>query len=493
VIKKDFFKASLIYTFSSALSTAASFLLLPFYTNTHLLDKSDFGVLSLYIGLSLLVQVIASFSIDAYVGVAYHEFKHDPKELKANIASLNGYLIVIGIIITLIAATSSNFFIQYYIKNANPAAARFVVMSVLTGIFNSHFKFYNNLLIHLERPWRYFWSNILNFVTTVLFSVTILKMYPQTLEGPLWGRFLSCLCIFLLSFYEITYNYGIAFHKRFIAPVLKFSVPLIITAIFQWILVYSDRYIIKPLLYNEQVAIFDLAVKCTQLVVFLLDGLVGAMAAKVYALLREDSEKYTAEINKYYSSFNIVMLVLIPLNILVLPIVLPLFISDKSYIIAFMYFGIICAGFLTRSVQNLFIFPIYYFRKTKLFIPINGISAFLQIGLGYFMVKYFQLYGAAYTLNIVKVVQLLLYLYYCRDMVSKKTNKVKLIVLPLVALIIASVPEPFIKGYGIQMHLFHLVELVAIFIITYAVYRNEIAGLIQWAVKTLRPAKELQS
>ena len=490
MIKKDFFKSSLIYTFSSALSTAASFLLLPFYTNTHLLDVSDFGVLSLYIGLSVFVQIIAGFSLDAYIGVAYHEFKHDPEELKQNIASLNGYLILIGVIITAIIALSGNFVVQHYIENPNPAAFRYLIMSVLTGVFNAHFKLYSNLLIHRENPWRYFWANVLNFVTTVLFSVVILKMYPLTLEGPLWGRLLSCLCIFLLSFGEITSKYGIAFHKKFIRPVLAFSIPLIITAVFQWILIYSDRYIIKPLLFNKEVAIFDLAVRFTLLVSFLLDGLIGAMAAKIYGLLREDSgEKYTAEINRYYSSFNIVMLVLIPLNIFVLPIILPLFISDERYVIAFLYFGIVCAGFLTKSIQNLYIFPMYFFRKTKLFIPINGIAAFLQIALGYFMVKYFKLYGAAYTLNIVKLVQLLLYYYYCHDLVSKKTNKIKLVVLPLIALLITSIPELFIRSYGMQMHLFHFAELAAIFLLTYIVYRTEIAGLIQWAMKTIRPAK----
>lgn len=405
-------------------------------------------------------------------------------------ASLNGYLIFIGSVITIIVALSGNFLIQHYIENPNPAALRFLVMSALTGVFNAHFKFYNNLLIHLEKPWRYFWSNILNFVTTVVFSIVILKMYPLTLEGPLWGRFLSCFCIFLLSFSEVTYRYGIAFRRRFLAPVLKFTSPLIITAIFQWILSYSDRYIIKPLLFNKELAIFDLAVKCTLLVSFLLDGLIGAMAAKIYALFREDQgEKYTAEINRYYSSFNIIMLILIPLNILVLPIVLPLFISDERYVVAFLYFGIVCSGFLTKSIQNLFIFPMYFFRKTMLFIPINGIAAFLQVALGYFMVKYFKLYGAAYTLNIVKLVQLVLYFYYCGNMVSKQINKRKLIVLPLIAIIISCVPEPFIRSYGIQMHLFHLAELILIFAITYIVYRTEIFGLIQWALKALKASK----
>ena len=112
MVKKEFIKSSVIYTLSSAMSTAASFLLLPFYTNTQLLTVSDYGALSLYIGLSLLVQVVASFSLDYYVGVAYHELKDKPEELKVKLASLNGYLMSIGAIIIAVFALAGNFFFK---------------------------------------------------------------------------------------------------------------------------------------------------------------------------------------------------------------------------------------------------------------------------------------------------------------------------------------------------------------------------------------------
>ena len=481
MIKKDFIKSSIIYTFSSALSTGASFLLLPFYTNTKLLTISDFGALSLYIGLSLLVQVVASFSLDYYVGVAYHELKDNPEDLKKKLASLNGYLLALGAIIILAFAVGGNFFLEHYIENASPESYRYMMMSVFTGIFNAHFRFYNNLLVHREKPWRYFWSNILNFVTTVGFSIAILEFYPGTLEGPLWGRLLSCLSIFLVSFSEITFTYGIAFDKKYLKPAWQFCFPLMITAIFQWILSYSDRYIIKPLLFNKEVAIFDLAVRCTLLVSFLLDGLSSAISPRLFSLLRETpDEKNLKEINKFYSGFNVVALILIPLNILILPLILPLFISSDKYLTAFLYFGIVGAGFLTRSIQNIFIFPIHVSRKTSRLIAINGIAAVLQIGLGYLMVRYFKLYGAAFTLNIVKVAILFLYMFYCKDLVNPKLNIKKMIWLPLAAMLIISVSEVFIGQYGSKMHLIHLAELLAIAFITYLGYNAEMESLISW-------------
>ncbi len=483
MIKKDFFKSSLVYTISAGLSTAASFLLLPFYTNTHLLTVSDFGALSLYLGLSLLVQLVTSFGLDYYVVVSYHELSDKPAELKSKVASLNGYLIVAGLIITLSFLLGGNFIIDKFIPNANPASFRYVMMSVFTGIFNAHFRFYNNLLIQQARPQTYFWSNLLNFVTTVLFSLGILKMFPLTLEGPMWGRFLSCLCIFIMSFSDVTYNFGIAFQRKFLKSAWLFCAPLMVTTVFQWVLSYSDRYIIKPLLFNGEVAIFDLAVRFTMLLSLVLDSLTTAITPKIFGLMKSGGENAAAEINKYYSGINMVALVLIPLNILILPLILPLFIKDPKYLTAFLYFGIICAGLITRTIQNLFLFPVFYLKKTSIFIPINGISAVVQVVLGYFMVKYFKLYGAAFTLNIVKLVMLVLYFIWCRDLLNPKINKQKIVLLPIIVLFVISFAELFITKYGLKMHLIHLMELIAIAGVTAVIYWNELLELAKWGIK----------
>ena len=126
------------------------------------------------------------------------------------------------------------------------------------------------------------------------------------------------------------------------------------------------------------------------LVNFTLDGLSSAMVPKVFGLLKEPPSAVTQkEINKYYSSFNLLTLLIIPINIFVLPLLLPLFISDEKYLQAFLYFGIISAGLATRSVMNLFIFPIYYLKQTTKLLWVNGISAFMQVVITYVMIHQF--------------------------------------------------------------------------------------------------------
>ncbi len=487
MIKKDFIKSSLIYTFSSALSVAASFLLLPFYTKSNLLSISDYGALALYIGLANLVQTIVSFSIDYYGAVIYHELKDKPVEQKATIASLNGYIIVLGLIVIAIAFFAGDTLVKTYFDGYSPSTFRYIMMSVITGVFNAHFKFYTNLLVYREKPLQFFWSNMLNFVTTIAFSIGILVIYPQTLEGPMWGRLLSCFCIFVVSVADITYNFGIAFRSRYLAATWRFCFPVMVTAVFQWILTSSDRYIIKPLLYNKEVAIFDLAVKCTLLVSFLLDGLSSAMSPRIFSLMRENTDgKNDAEIKKYYSAFNVVTLFLVALNILILPIFLPVFISDGRYLEAFVYFGIVTAGFATRGIQNLFLLPVYYYKQTSRLILINGVAAVFQVVIAYIMVRYFKLTGAAITLSIVKVILLILYVYKCRDLLTENTNFNKVVWLPMFIICFVTVMELFISKYGMKMHAIHLVEFIITSAAIYFIYRNEVDELFNWLLKEVR-------
>jgi len=482
MISRKFITTSLIYTVSSTLSVLASFILLPFYTNTGLLKMGDYGALTLYIALSLFVQVFANFCLDFYVSVVYHDLKDQPEKLKAKMASLNGYVIVSGLIIIALFAIGGNFFIHAYIPNPNPSSFRYLMMSVVTGVFNAHFKFYNSLLINKEKPWRFFWSNMLNFVSTIVLSVIILKMFPLTLEGPLWGRLLSGLCIFAWSFIDVTVTYGVALKKEFLKSTFQFCLPLLISTVFTWILTSSYGYVIKSLLYNEEVAIFDLAVKFTLLINFVLDGLGSAITPRIYSLMRqEQTVAVQKEINKYYSSFNLLALLIVPVNILILPIVVPIFISSDKYLQAFLYFGIVGAGVITRSLQILFVNPAYFYKQTPKLVWANGISAVLQVVVSYVLIQKFKLYGAAFSLNIVKVLQLLLLLWFCGQFITPGINSRKMVMLPMLSILIISIGEMFITGYDMRMHIIHAIEMVIIAILSWGFYKAELKDLWDWA------------
>ena len=128
-------------------------------------------------------------------------------------------------------------------------------------------------------------------------------------------------------------------------------------------------------------------------------------------------------------------------------------------------------------------FPILASRKTSLLIWVNGISAILQVVLGYFLIRYFKLYGAVYTLVIIKVVTIILYAMFCRNLQIRKFNIMKMVVLPTIVMLIICIAELFIHGFGLQMHFIHLIELLAVLAISLPIYKNELVDLVKWALQ----------
>src|ERR1019366_7734581 len=102
------------------------------------------------------------------------------------------------------------------------------------------------------------------------------------------------------------------------------------------------------------------------------------------------------------------------------------------------------------------------------------------------MVRHFKLYGAAFTLIIVKVLWVALLAFFSRDLAVQKFNVQKLILLPIAVMFIIAVAEMFVLKYGIQMHLIHGVELLSIVLIAYLMYKNEVPGLLNWAKGLLK-------
>ncbi|MCC6370126.1 MAG: hypothetical protein IT236_03870, partial [Bacteroidia bacterium] len=80
MISKGFLKSSAIYTIGGALPMVAGLIMLPFYTNY--LSEGNYTQLLFYISLSLLFQILFSFSSESYFGVQYSKLVNEPERQK---------------------------------------------------------------------------------------------------------------------------------------------------------------------------------------------------------------------------------------------------------------------------------------------------------------------------------------------------------------------------------------------------------------------------
>ena len=94
--------------------------------------------------------------------------------------------------------------------------------SLLTAFFNSFFKTASMVLIYKKQANQFLVYNIINFILTVLITVLGLKMYPNSLLGPIYGRLYSGIIIFLKNITCSSLN-GTANPEMILARISKSS------------------------------------------------------------------------------------------------------------------------------------------------------------------------------------------------------------------------------------------------------------------------------
>jgi O-antigen/teichoic acid export membrane protein len=474
MISKHFFKSSLIYSIVGTLPVASGIIIMPLFMKY--LTPTDFGVNALYLTIVYFAQVLSTYGLDSYIGISYFDYKNNSQKLKEHVRTILVSLIVIGAFIISIMSVFGSQLFRLIFHDQFISFYPFGLMSVATGIFNGFLKTYSGLLINQQRPVRFFWVNIINFSLVIGVSILFLRLYPNTLNGPMLGRLLpAAFSFFVVSYYMIR-EFGFGFKKEFIKGMISFCNPMVVYAIFIWIISYIDRFIIEHFMVDPMyVGIFDVGVKLTMLIDFLQIGLANTIHPKVYNTWKDHNlNKSTPEVNRYYNGFTAITIIIIPVFLIVIPFLVPIIVHKEIYFQCFPYLALLCLGFATRPMYYMLLAPIFYFKKTKVLPKVFFFAAIFQITLSYFLVKEFGLIGAVWANFLIKPIQLIIVYYESRKIFNFEFNFIKQLYFPLFYIILVIICEQIIRIFGVNRYAIYTGELLVIFTITYYLYRNEI-------------------
>jgi len=476
MISKNLIKSSLIYTIIGALPLVSAFLLLIFYTNY--LTTADYGAFVIYISFTGFVQILINMGLDAYIGVSYFENKNEKATLRSKIGIITGYLLIWGLIITAIFSLLGENLFTLIFQGKDIFFYPFGLMAVITAFCNSFFKTYTNLLINQEKPMRFAIVNMANFIMTIAFSLTGLFLYPYTLIGPMWGRLLSGLGIFIIAFISLSKESAIRVRLGDeLRQTLRFAMPVLVFFLISWSISNIYPFIMKYFMTLQDVAIFGLAIQFTLLVEFVLNGMSSSVSPKVYGLIIDKQlTGSTPELNKYFSGFNAFALVIIPASTFFIPLILPLLIS-KDYEASFIFLSALNIGFASRGLYNYFLTPIYILKKTKVLPKIYLATAFLQIIISIVLIKNFGIWGAVAANLITKIIQNLFLFLAARKYFTFSFNTFKFVWLPLIITLSIICSEYFVSTHN--LHIIRLLQMAFSYLLVYIFYRNEIVALLK--------------
>ena len=479
MISSQFLKSSLIYTVVGALPYASGFLLLPWFTAY--LTPSQFGINALYISLMYFIQIVATLGMDMSSVIIHYDYKDKKDKLGRFLGTIFTSLLVMGAF-TAIFFAAGGFRLVTLVADAGDymELLPFGLITIFSAVFNSVFKTYSGLLIYFEKPYRFLWINLSNFIITIGSSLALLYIFPFTLNGPIFGRMIPAIFSALVSLWFVQREFKLSFHSEFLRQILKHSAPLFIYTILTWVISYIDRFLILGVLKDPvQVAIFDFSVKLVLFLDLVMTGLVNTINPKVYRIWKDqDLHTGTPEVNRYYHGLIAFFLLIIPSFVIMAPLLIPFIIHNEIYYEGFLYIAVLSAGYITRVWFFMFLAPVMFFKQTRSLPKVFLLSALFEIGAGLLMIRYFGLEGAIWTFFLVKPVQALFLYFESRKIFTFRFNPVKMFLLPLIYVLTVVVTQFFITP---ENRIFiHLAQLALCIILVSFSYRRELySHLIQ--------------
>jgi len=402
---EHFFKETVIYAMGVLGSRATIFLLIPLYT--HSLSTSDYGALSI---LLLITQTMAVF-VDLGNRKSFVRFATEYAD-KNLLGSLLGTTTLLILVTGLIVITCSNLFLPslfqrvLYINDA----AQYVPLTcyaALAQALNTHVMSYYRVTQDGSK------YALLSAGICGLACVTnyvLLLIFHQGLKGALMAQILtyggSWFIIICSVYSRVKFN----FSPTLVPKLLRFGTPLVVITASALI---TDTVAMSLLGHSatlDQVAIFSLGYKVSQIVsIVLILPFQLAYEPFIYAHMNTSGIQWiVARLLTYLVlafAFAALGLALISRGLLNV-------IAPPAYFSALGVIPLMLPGLLFSGIYNIGESLLHTKNKTHITSTIVLISVLLSCSLNFFLIPYCGIYGAIFTHNLINIILATVVLYF---------------------------------------------------------------------------------
>lgn len=429
---------SLIFTVVSSLPFMSALVLLPFYSNN--LNTEDFGRLNVYISISLLFQVITSIGVEQYVPILLNDSSKNKDSKKLFYSRAIGIQLVCGLTIIGVFFFIGKMAFQSIFPAETLSFWPYGFMSIATGFLNGYFRTQTTYQTYRQERSKFYFSNIFNFVFTVSLSIFFLHLFGKDVMGPLLGRLVSGVLIFLLALYFQSKESLPRIDLKGSKEIIVISSTMFGYTILMWLLNYLDRFIITNECTMTDVAIYDFATKCLSPVEFMLMGLGGFILPKIYSSWGGDYVQPPMSKAKTLLHAYLVASVFGVLACMIgIPLIAPWFVRNPELYRSFSLLGIIGISFFTRTLFSLYMGILMLRKEPSRLVYGLFYSAIIQVFLLAILVPKHGLLGAVLAVTIGKIFSLIFLYWQLRSRVEMDINYQKMIAYPgLVAIVLVA-------------------------------------------------------
>lgn len=355
IIKSNFLKESFIYGLSSALSKFSAFFTIPIYTRY--LTVEEFGLLDLYITISMILYIVLEMQMQSGFMRSYYEKQKENKldELLGTV--LKYYFIVFGFFISfviglLLLDIKSKYLLFEYLLP--------IVLFILPKqIFDL-----NNIMMRMEHQAKKF----LLFNVSYVFSIASLGIFlvvfvQSSVEMILWSMAIGNIVFGIVAFKNLIKHIPLKLNLFHFKEVFYYGAPIVPAVIGGWAMSAIGRFIIAENMTLEYLGIYSLALKIGMIFLIFVEAFRLTWSPFVVKKYGENNaiEVFAKALNYYV----IIGLTIVSLIYVSSPLLIKILATDK-YISALEIIPILLMAYFWQGAINIIAVGNGWVRKTYL-------------------------------------------------------------------------------------------------------------------------------
>jgi O-antigen/teichoic acid export membrane protein len=396
---KNILKHSFVYGISNVAQKASGVILLPLFT--YYLSVEEYG----RYGLLFITTVILSQSLvlgQSSSVIRYNNLVDYKDKKKSIFFTLTTIVLIVTIIFVIISELYLNQISSWFGSSADfklPIKVCIYIVAVVT---------LNNVLLGKvradERSVLYTVSGLIKIIVQIGFTVYFLVFLKMGLVGVLLGQLSGEISTILVVVPSLLKEIEYKFEKSIIKDSLSFGFPLVFSAVAINLLNGSDRYIIKFLIGEKVLGLYELGYR--------VGGIINMMMIIPFnlSLLPIAYKVYQTEGDKdYYKKLKTYLAFLLIWAGLALSLfskeIVELFALNSSYYSAYQVVPYIILAYILYGISTISSLGMFLSGKNFYMAIITMLCAGINIGLNFWLIPQFGIIAAAINTVIAFFIQ----------------------------------------------------------------------------------------
>ena len=323
-------------------------------------------------------------------------------------------------------------------------------------------------------------QGIVNTFSVVVLNIVFLAVLGLGIDGYVYSIVISDLiCAIYITLREKLWRYiTFKIDGRLIKSMLRYSIPLIPTAIFWWITSVSDRYMINWMVDSTANGIYTMACKLPTAIILLSGAFSDAWQYSAVSEKKDgEADEYKTFFSDSWLSFQGILFFGCSLVIAIAKPGVRLLTASEEYYSAYAYVPLLCCAMVFSSFATFMGSSFLVYKKSRLSFVTSMVGAVANIILNFILIPKYEIYGAAVATFVSYFIVFVIRAFMSKRLVDFKMYIVQTVVGTLIILVqtLSTYFDP--KGLVI-------INIVAV-IATVAIYFKTFYSVITKVFKTL--------